>query len=237
MRLLALGTILLLASAAAAEDRAYLGVSVGALDEEHRAHFDIPADVQEGVVLQEVREGSAAAAAGFKPGDVITAFDGKPVKTMEELIAAVTAKKAGDTVSYVLRRGSGTIEGTLRLGKREEIAPPPPPAPEDLDGRLDRVQEEIEQMHRRIREARERRMTRRPAGLEAWIDREERHLVEARERGDLKRVVFHEARLSLLREMRDEGFRAPPAGRPGLEDRVERLEQAVKRILERLERE
>jgi replicative DNA helicase len=50
-----------------------------------------------------------------EPIDVITAVDGKAITTVEELVAAVQAKKAGDTMALtVLRNGQEqTVNATL----------------------------------------------------------------------------------------------------------------------------
>ena len=42
--------------------------------------------------------GGAAAKAGLEPGDVIIAYNGKPIRNRDELVAMVTATKPGTTV-------------------------------------------------------------------------------------------------------------------------------------------
>jgi serine protease Do len=84
--------------------RGYLGVSIKDLDPEVAARLGL--DKQTGVLVAKVWEGSPAAKAGLKDGDIITALDGKPVKNSRELQNAVTALPLNQTVSLtVLRDG------------------------------------------------------------------------------------------------------------------------------------
>src|SRR6266699_328429 len=68
-----------------------------------------------GVRVTSVQQGSAAASAGLKAGDLITAVDGKTALTAERLRALVGAHKPGDKLTLgVVRSGTTrTIEVTL----------------------------------------------------------------------------------------------------------------------------
>jgi membrane-associated protease RseP (regulator of RpoE activity) len=202
--------VLLVALAgAAAQEKApgYLGVRVGTVDAEGKV---------EGVVILDSMPGTPAAGAGFKPGDVLVQFAGAPVRTPEELIALVRARAPGDEATYVLVRAGGRIEGKLKLAASPPEAPPTPP----LDERLDRVQKNIEELQRRLEK-------RGPRTLRDWLRVEQGKLGEARAKGDREGVRRAEIRIELLREMEAEGVR-------GLEERVDRIEKKVDRILERL---
>jgi serine protease Do len=84
--------------------RGYLGVSIKDLDPEVAARLGL--DKQTGVLVAKVWEGSPAAKAGLKDGDIITALAGKPVKNGRELQSAVTALPLNQAVSLsVLRDG------------------------------------------------------------------------------------------------------------------------------------
>ena len=65
-----------------------------------------------GVMVGEVVPGGAAAKAGILPRDVIVSVDGAPIKNGDELIAVVSMKHPGSTVSL----------GVLRGGKKLTIA-------------------------------------------------------------------------------------------------------------------
>ena len=65
-----------------------------------------------------VRPGGPADKAGVKPGDVITAIDGRPVTSPSELIVAIRAKAVGETAKLTVRRGGAdrTLTVTLAAG-------------------------------------------------------------------------------------------------------------------------
>jgi putative serine protease PepD len=63
-----------------------------------------------GVRIGSVRSGSAAADAGVKAGDVVTAFNGAKVTTPQQLRGLIDVRKPGDKVSLtILRNGSSRI--------------------------------------------------------------------------------------------------------------------------------
>jgi S1-C subfamily serine protease/predicted esterase len=57
-----------------------------------------------------VAPGSAAAKAGFKPGDIIKEIDGKPVLNMAQVLHRLGTKYEGDTVAVKLQRGKEVID-------------------------------------------------------------------------------------------------------------------------------
>jgi len=62
---------------------------------------------QGGVVVEEVREGSPAARAGLKAGDVIVEFDGERVRSVRHLVRLIDETPADRTVeAAILRDGS-----------------------------------------------------------------------------------------------------------------------------------
>jgi putative serine protease PepD len=68
-----------------------------------------------GVIIEEVTPDSAAAGAGVRQGLVITAADGEPVRTMDELITLLRHYGAGDTVTLEFVDADSI---TLQLGAR-----------------------------------------------------------------------------------------------------------------------
>ncbi len=62
-----------------------------------------------------VTDGSAAASAGLQDGDVIVAFEGKRVAGSNQLVVAIRAKNAGDTVRLTVQRGGQQVDVTLTL--------------------------------------------------------------------------------------------------------------------------
>jgi S1-C subfamily serine protease len=74
------------------------------------AYFGLVPDFGEevnGVTFSDVREGSPAAKAGLKTGDILVEFAGKPIGNLYDLTYALRASKPGDSVKVtVLRHGS-----------------------------------------------------------------------------------------------------------------------------------
>jgi S1-C subfamily serine protease len=68
----------------------------------------------EGAYVGGVNSGSPAEAAGLKIGDVITAVDGKTVRSVDELSKALREAQDG-TVSLLVARGPNTRNVTVRL--------------------------------------------------------------------------------------------------------------------------
>jgi serine protease Do len=93
--------------------RGYLGVNVMPVPPEGAK----PAGVDEpgGAVVAEIVKGAPADRAGLKPGDVIVAFQGKPVRTPRDLTRAVAATPPGTkaTLEVVGRDGKRTVTATL----------------------------------------------------------------------------------------------------------------------------
>lgn len=93
--------------------RPYIGISGRNIDEKiAKAH-----NLVEGVYVYSVEEFSAAEKAGLKSGDVITAIDGKDIKTMDELNEVKNTHSIGDTVTLKIYRDGKTQEVKLTLGE------------------------------------------------------------------------------------------------------------------------
>lgn len=76
------------------------------------------------VGIDAVGPGSPAEKIGLQGGDVIVSIDGEKVADPAALIAAVTRKKSGDSVTMVVRRGDKTLtkQGTLGAQPLEQQA-------------------------------------------------------------------------------------------------------------------
>ncbi|MFM1874889.1 MAG: hypothetical protein RL266_626 [Bacteroidota bacterium] len=72
-----------------------------------------------GVSLGEVIEGSSAEKMGLKSGDVITKLDGKSVKSFDDVVEVIKAKKAGDKIEVVYLRDGKKATMNGELGKRD----------------------------------------------------------------------------------------------------------------------
>jgi regulator of sigma E protease len=81
------------------------------------SQFTVPADTTElrrDVVAVVVADGSAAEAAGLRPGDVIRQFAGQPLTSADQL-AVSTRARAGQTVDMEVERGGERISLQARL--------------------------------------------------------------------------------------------------------------------------
>ena len=62
-----------------------------------------------------------ASAAGIRHGDLITAVDGKPVTSVDELFAALGTHQPGDEVVVTISRGSGVRRVSVTLAPRPHL--------------------------------------------------------------------------------------------------------------------
>ncbi len=74
-----------------------------------------------GVVVSTVVEGSPAAAAGVRRGDIIKTVDGSNINDGGGLLQVLAKREAGDIVKLGLRRGDGALELDVVLKRRNEL--------------------------------------------------------------------------------------------------------------------
>ena len=78
---------------------------------------------RDGVLIQEVEDGSPAAHAGLRRGDLIVAAGGSPVTTIDDLYQAVDGLGAGDSLALSVVRGAEELSVSVSFatsGAREE---------------------------------------------------------------------------------------------------------------------
>lgn len=97
--------------------RGYLGIGPMELDQAYQDALG----VKEGVVVSTVEKGQAADKAGVQRLDVITAVDGQAVKTPDEVVAAISGRRAGETVKLTIQRDGKTLHLTATLGDRKAL--------------------------------------------------------------------------------------------------------------------
>ena len=88
-------------------NKPYLGIVPGTFNSNLAAQYRF--DVQAGVIVYSVEEGTAADKAGLKRDDVITKVDDQEIKTVEDLNAAKKKYSAGDTATLTVYRDGQTI--------------------------------------------------------------------------------------------------------------------------------
>jgi serine protease Do len=96
-----------------AEPSATLGISGATLTPALAARYDLP--ITEGVIVADIQNDSAAQEAGLERGDIITAADGQPVTTIEELQEIILSHQPGDEMTITVNRQGEEqqIEATL----------------------------------------------------------------------------------------------------------------------------
>jgi S1-C subfamily serine protease len=112
-------------------DHAYLGISGQAVSSDVAETYNLSA--KKGVLVESVRSGSGADDAGLKGGetqvvvagetyvlggDIIVAFGGKQISSIEQLRDAIAGHKPGDKVSLVIYRGAKKTSVTVTLGRQ-----------------------------------------------------------------------------------------------------------------------
>ena len=107
----------------------YLGVMIRQISPERSAQLGV--SVRDGVEVVHVVPDSPAEEAGIKEGDLIVAFNGKPVGSMREFLRRVASVEVGSQVELrILRNGKEeTVKATIRQqpeGYRSIPVPRPP---------------------------------------------------------------------------------------------------------------
>ena len=95
---------------------AFLGVQPAEVTPEIAQQFRL--STSSGALVQSVVPGSASATAGLRAGDVIVALDGGPIRTVEDLFAALRHHKPGDHVTITVVRGGRKLDLHVTLSGR-----------------------------------------------------------------------------------------------------------------------
>ena len=96
--------------------RGWIGVEVQEITQEIAESFGLTDTA--GALIAGVQRGSPADAGGIKPGDILLAVNGKPVKDPQEMLELIARQKPGESVPFKLRRQQALLEATVRIGKR-----------------------------------------------------------------------------------------------------------------------
>jgi len=108
----------------------YLGIQAIAFDPGFAQALGLP--VEQGLLIEDVDQGSPAARAGLRGGDrvviagmrrvkiggdVVTAVDGQPISSQLDMAVALDKDHPGDTVTLEIYRGSQKMDVRLTLGE------------------------------------------------------------------------------------------------------------------------
>ena len=88
-----------------------IGITVGAIDAETAAHYDLP----DGLYVSAVSPNSDAAAKGVKTGDILTHVNGTPVHKSDDVLAIRDALQVGETLTLTLYRDGETFDLEIEL--------------------------------------------------------------------------------------------------------------------------
>ncbi|MGA9867373.1 MAG: trypsin-like peptidase domain-containing protein [Acetobacteraceae bacterium] len=91
-------------------DRGWLGVSVQTIPRAVGTH--------PGVAIAGVEQGSPAARAGLRTGDIVTAVNGEAVNTSLGLVRTIAEKPPGNTVTLQVRRDGRAVSIPVTVGRR-----------------------------------------------------------------------------------------------------------------------
>jgi serine protease DegQ len=94
---------------------AYLGVGADQVTREVAAQLGL--DRAAGVLVLEVADGSPAAQAGLRPGDVIVRIGDQPVDTVEDFFGELRQRRPGDKVQLTIVRDGREQQVTVTLGE------------------------------------------------------------------------------------------------------------------------
>ncbi len=100
--------------------RGYLGVSVAPVTPEARQAMGL--ERARGALVAEVVPRSPAAAAGLRPGDIITAFQGTEIVSPHDLTRRVGGTPPGATVALQVARRDGRREVSAKLGELRDVS-------------------------------------------------------------------------------------------------------------------
>lgn len=109
--------------AALAAGKPSLGVTVNDLTPESCAAFGLT--VQVGALVTAVRANSSASLAGIPVGAAIVAFEGRPIKTSDELVQEVRLAQTGQEVELTYYVGDHLQLAKVKLAGAEVAAAPP----------------------------------------------------------------------------------------------------------------
>jgi serine protease Do len=114
--------------------RGRLGVTIQDVDQSLADAFGLPRPA--GALVSSVEDGSAAAKAGVKPGDVVLALDGREISGAGDLAPRVAGLAPGTKAKLAVWRDHRRQELEVRVGEAKDEAVAAAPRREERQGRL-----------------------------------------------------------------------------------------------------
>lgn len=78
--------------------------------------YRIQTNLNKGIYVANVQNGSAASQAGIQVGDVITKFDGEEIESYKDFLTKLYSKNPGDSVKLTINRNGSTSDVNVKLG-------------------------------------------------------------------------------------------------------------------------
>lgn len=97
--------------------RPSVGITIGGIPDNASEHYNIPG----GVYVSDVTRGSDAEAKGIQVGDIITAVNGQPVSTVDEVGAIKNQLNVGDSMTFTIWREGETFDVDVVLMDTNDI--------------------------------------------------------------------------------------------------------------------
>ncbi|MDY0395337.1 PDZ domain-containing protein [Virgibacillus halophilus] len=104
-------------------ERPFIGISTASLNQvppQYQDRIQLPKNIEGGMVIANVEQGSPAGEADLKQFDVITAIDGKKVTSVLELRQTLYKASVGDTVKLDVYRNGKKHTVSLKLAKQDQ---------------------------------------------------------------------------------------------------------------------
>jgi serine protease DegS len=95
--------------------RGWIGILPEDVDAEQAKQLGLP---RSGVVITNMYRTSPAVAAQLRIGDIVTAIDGKPVRSARDTLSQIAAKKPGVNVTLHLLRGRSELDSKVNVTER-----------------------------------------------------------------------------------------------------------------------
>ena len=99
--------------------RGWIGVEAQEITPELAESFGLPDS--EGALIAGLMRNSPADIAGIRPGDVLLAVNGKPVKDPQVMLELIAALKPDERANFRLRRDKNIVEVQVKIGKRPPL--------------------------------------------------------------------------------------------------------------------
>lgn len=97
--------------------RTAVGITVGAIPTNAAEHYELP----EGLYVSSVSDGSDAKAKGIREGDIVTAVNGKPARSTEDIMTAKSGLIVGDSITFTVWRDGESFEVEVELVDYNDI--------------------------------------------------------------------------------------------------------------------